>query len=111
MRKWTIGIFYNAPAVIQELVFGIALYSDQNLYQYGTNTERKNITIDKIEGDGYVNLKMETMPMRSGRFLLTVAVHSSEGNAYDWIDKQYSFEVLLKGRDSGILEVPCKWVT
>ena len=31
--------------------------------------------------------------------------------SYDWIDKQYSFEVLPKGNDVGIFEVPCKWVT
>ncbi|MHB8117607.1 MAG: ABC transporter ATP-binding protein [Methanothrix sp.] len=107
----TIRIFYSAPAMIRDPVFGIALYSEQDQYLYGTNTELKNITIDQIEGDGYIDLKIETIPMLSGRFLLTVAVHPHEGKAYDWIDKQYSFEVLPKGRDAGIFEVPCKWVT
>ncbi len=107
----TIRIFYRAPAIIRDPVFGIALYSEQEQYLYGTNTELKNIAIDKIEGDGHIDLLIETIPMLSGRFLLTVAVHPHEGKAYDWIDKQYSFEVLPKGRDAGIFEVPCKWVT
>jgi lipopolysaccharide transport system ATP-binding protein len=107
----TIRIFYSAPAIIRDPVFGIALYSEQDQYLYGTNTELKNIVIDKIEGDGHIDLLIETIPMLSGRFLLTVAVHPHEGKAYDWIDKQYSFEVLPKGRDAGIFEVPCKWVT
>jgi lipopolysaccharide transport system ATP-binding protein len=106
----TIRIFYNAPAMIRDPVFGIALYSEQDQHLYGTNTELKNITIDQIKGDGYIDLKIEMIPMLSGRFLLTVAVHSHEGKAYDWIDKQYSFEVLPKGRDAGMFEVPCRWV-
>ena len=107
----TIRIFYNAPVMVRDPVFGVAFYSEQDQYLYGTNTGRKNISIDQIKGDGYIDLEIETIPMLSGRFLLSAAVHSHEGNAYDWIDKQYSFEVLPKGRDSGIFEVPCKWVT
>ncbi len=107
----TIRIFYSAPAIIRDPVFGIALYSEQDQHLYGTNTELKNIIIDQIDGNGYIDLKIETIPMLSGRYLLTVAVHPHEGKAYDWIDKQYSFEVLPKGRDAGIFEVPCKWVT
>jgi len=107
----TIRIFYNAPAMIRDPVFGIALYSEQDQHLYGTNTELKEILIDKIEGNGYIDLNIEKIPMLSGRFLLTVAVHPHEGKAYDWIDKQYSFEVLPKGRDDGIFEVPCRWIT
>ena len=105
----TIRIFYNALEMIRDPVFGIALYSEQDQHLYGTNTELKNIIINQIEGRGYIDLEIERIPMLSGRFLLTVAVHPHEGKAYDWIDKQYSFEVLPKGRDAGIFEVPCRW--
>ena len=107
----TIRIFYSAPSMIRDPVFGIALYSEQDQHLYGTNTELKNITIDKIEGEGYIDLAIEAIPMLSGRFLLTVAVHTHEGKAYDWLDKQYSFNILPAGRDVGIFEVPCRWVT
>ncbi len=106
----TIRIFYNAPSIIRDPVFGIALYTEQIQHLYGTNTELKNITIDQIEGEGYIDLEIESIPMLSGRFLLTVAVHPHEGKAYDWIDKQYSFNILPVGRDVGIFEVPCRWV-
>ena len=107
----TIRIFYSAPSMIRDPVFGIALYSEQDQHLYGTNTELKNITIDQIEGEGYIDLAIEAIPMLSGRFLLTVAVHTHEGKAYDWLDKQYSFNILPAGRDVGIFEVPCRWVT
>jgi len=106
----TIRIFYSAPDGICDPVFGIALYSEKDQHLYGTNTELKNTTIDKIEGDGYIDLEIGRIPMLSGRFLLTVAAQTHEGNVFDWIDKKYSFEVLRKDRDDGLFEVPCKWV-
>lgn len=107
----TIRIHYNAPVIVRDPVFGIALYSDQDQFLYGTNTDLKNIIIDHVEGEGYIDLKIERVPILVGRFLLTVAVHTRDHKPYDWIDKQYSFEILPKGRDSGIFDVPCKWVT
>ncbi len=105
----TIRIFYHAPNSINDPVFGIALFSEQDHHLYGTNTELKNMNIEKIEGDGHIDLNIERIPMLSGRFALTVAVHTHEGKAYDWRDKQFSFEIQPKGRDAGIFEIPCRW--
>lgn len=106
----TIRIYYSAPAIIRDPIFGIAFYSDQGQYLFGTNTYTKNIVIDHVLGEGYIDLIIEKITMLSGRFLVTAAVVSREGQTYDWIDKQYSFEVVPKGKDEGIFEVPCKWV-
>ena len=55
----TIRIFYSAPSMNRDPVFGIAQYSEQDQHLYGTNTELKNITIDQIEGEGYIDLEIE----------------------------------------------------
>lgn len=101
---------YYAPSKIRDPIFGIALYSEKGYYLYGTNTDLKGIRIDNIEGDGYIDLDIERLPMLSGRFMLTVAVVARDHKPYDWIDKQFSFEVIPKGKDDGIFEIPCKWV-
>jgi len=106
----TIRIYYRAATMVRDPIFGIAFYSDQDQFLYGTNTDVKNITIDHVEGEGYIDLMIEKIPMLYGRFLLTVAVHDRGRQFCDWIDKQYSFEVLARGNDGGIFEVPCKWV-
>lgn len=67
------------------------------------------MTIEEITGDGHIDLIIDRIPMLSGRFLLTAAIHTHEGKAYDWRDKQFSFEIQPKGRDSGIFDVPCRW--
>jgi len=106
-----VRIHYHAPSIVPDPVFGITLYSEHELYLYGTNTELKGINIEKVEGEGHIDLEIERLPMLSGRFFLTVAAHTHEGKPYDWLDKQYSFEVLPKGKDGGLFDVPCRWVT
>lgn len=105
----TIRIFYSAQKKVSDPVFGIALYSENGENLFGTNTEIKNIEIGTIEGKGHVDLIVERIPMITGRFLLTVAVHTHDQKPYDWHDKQYSFDVMPTSRDAGIFEVPCNW--
>jgi lipopolysaccharide transport system ATP-binding protein len=106
-----IRISYYAHLKVYDPVFGFALYSEKGEYLYGTNTELKNITIDHIERAGYIDLQIERISMLSGRFLLTVAVHTHDQKIYDWHDKQYHFDVYPICRDDGLFEIPCNWST
>jgi len=87
----TVRIHYHAIERVLDPVFGIALYTEQGHYLYGTNTELKKVMISYIDGEGYVDMEITRIPMLAGRFLLTVAVHSHDGTPYDWIDKQLFF--------------------
>jgi lipopolysaccharide transport system ATP-binding protein len=107
--QMTIRIFYTAHEVVVDPVFGIALYSERGDIIYGTNTELKDITIDFIRGEGYIDLFVERLLIFSGRYLLTVAVHAHDGTPYDWRDREYSFDVIHMGRDIGISDIPCRW--
>ncbi len=107
----TVRIHYNSGEKILDPVFGIALYNDQGQHLYGTNTFLKDTLINSVEGTGYIDLKVNRIPMIQGRYLLSVAVHSRDDTPYDWIDKHYSFEVVPKGKDVGLFEIPCKWIT
>jgi lipopolysaccharide transport system ATP-binding protein len=106
----TVRIHYEAKERINDPIFGIAIYDEEERHLYGTNTELKDHPIESVQGSGHVDLLVSRIPMLSGKFLLTVAAHTRDGKPYDWLDKQYSFEVVPAGRDAGIVEVPCRWV-
>jgi lipopolysaccharide transport system ATP-binding protein len=105
----TVRIFYDARERISDPVFGIALYSEEGTYLYGTNTELKDVSIGYLEGKGHIDLQIEAVPMLAGRFLLTVAVHAHNQQPYDWHDREYAFDVIPTGRDAGIVDIPCIW--
>jgi len=107
--QMTMKIFYSAYEKISDPVFGIAIYSENGENLFGTNTELKNVLIDSLEGEGHIDFRIERIPMLTGRFLLTVAVHTHDQKLYDWHDKRYSFDVISTCRDVGLFEVPCNW--
>jgi len=107
----TIRLHYRARTKVTDLSFGMALYSEDGHYLFGTNTELKNTPVSQVIGEGHIDLEIPRLPMIDGRFLLSPAIQTRDSTrTYDWIDKQYSFEVVSRGRDTGIFEVPCRWI-
>jgi lipopolysaccharide transport system ATP-binding protein len=105
----TIKINYDVNAEVDDLVIGIALYSNNDLLCFGTNTEIKGFKVDKTRGSREVNLKIYDLIMMEGKFHLTVAAHSTKHIPYDWLDKQFTFDVIKKGNNAGVFEIPCDW--
>jgi lipopolysaccharide transport system ATP-binding protein len=105
----TIKISYNVNATIDDLVIGIALYSDSDVMCYGTNTNIQGFAPNYAAGNNEIMLGMKSLTMMEGKFLLTVAAHSKDHTPYDWLDKQFSFNVIKKGNNAGLFEIPCEW--
>lgn len=105
----TVQIDYNINLPINDLIIGIAIYSDNNILCYGTNTEIQKFLPDNTTGKKEVRLIMRKLIMMEGKFYLTVAAHSKEHIPYDWLDKQFSFNIIKKGNNVGLFEIPCEW--
>lgn len=105
----TIQIKYDVNESIDDIVFGIAIYSDNDMFCYGTNTDIKEFNVDKTMGNKEIKLQIHNLTMMEGKFHLTVAAHSTKHIPYDWLDKQFSFNVIKKGNNAGLFEIPCTW--
>ncbi len=51
-----INLSYTAKEKVEDPVFGIALYDENGLYCYGTNTDIHNISLGEINGTGVIEL-------------------------------------------------------
>lgn len=105
----TIGIRYDVNAAVDDIQIGIAIYSDNDVMCYGTNTDIREYVVDNAPGSNEINLIIHNLTMMEGKFHLTVAAHSKEHEPYDWRDKQFSFNVVKNGNDAGFFDIPCEW--
>ncbi len=105
----TIQIKYNVNASVDNIVIGIAIYSDSDVLCYGTNTDIQGFDVNNAAGKNEIKLFIRNLSMMEGKFNLTVAAHSKEHTPYDWLDKQFSFNVIKKGNNVGLFEIPCEW--
>lgn len=106
----SICISYHASEPIDDPVFGIALYSENDMLCYGTNTDIQGLNLGTIMGDGHIEIKIPSLSLITGKFLLTVAVHTRDHIPYDWHDKKYMFTMINIGRVSGILDLKGEWI-
>lgn len=110
MDPMTVRIHYHAIEEISDITFGIALHSEDGLHLFGTNTKIKEVPVRVIAGDGYIDLRIDNIPILSGKYLLSPAAQSLDYmTTYDWIDKQFSFEVIPTSGDAGMIAIPCSW--
>lgn len=110
MDPMVIRIHYYAREEISDITFGIALYEEDGRHIFGTNTKIENMPLVLSVGYGKIDLKIDQIPMLSGKFLLSPAAQSLDyATTYDWIDKQFSFEVIPTCCNEGLIAVSCKW--
>jgi len=93
-RPMEIRIHYSTENPIDEPIFGLAIYKQDSTHVCGPNTKFGNLTIPRIEGEGYVSYKISELPLLEGTFLLSLAViDQSDTITYDYLDRLYSFSV------------------
>ena len=107
--QMTIRIFTESSENVDNPVFGLIIYSENDTYCYGTNTEIKKYFIKKLYGKNKIDLIVDKITMFQGKYNLTVAVHSTTCETYDWHNKLYSFVVFNPTEDLGLFSVPCRW--
>lgn len=112
-KPLTIRIHYRAQTRIENPVFGLALYTENGTHLNGPNTRFADYEIPDIEGTGYVDYKIDALPLLAGRYYVTVAVTGPELS--DVLDHKHligSFIVQptpgLSER-AGLLYIPSHW--
>ncbi|MBP6085306.1 ABC transporter ATP-binding protein [Candidatus Gracilibacteria bacterium] len=91
----------NVPA-LDDVVLGIAIYSDTDVHIYGTNTSLRRKKLE-LKGEGTIDLVCDNLPLLQGKFLVTLAFHHVDGTVYDWQDKQFTFYVQKNNSDDGLV--------
>ncbi len=100
---------YHAGEPVASPIFGIAIYGENGLLYYGTNTYIEGLDTGTIIGDGRVAVTIPSISLISGKFSLTVAAHTSDHVPYDWHDKLYSFSVVNTGQIAGVIDLKSVW--
>ena len=104
-----IRIEYQVNDVYDNVVFGIGIYSSDNICCYGTNTDIEHLTFKTIPPNGYMCFSIEKLNLLAGKYLLDIAIHKDNGEPYDYFSKKYSFQIATDINEIGIARQPHIW--
>ncbi len=113
-QPFTVRILYRAHRRIEQPVFGLALHRQDGTPIAGPNTKTSEFEIKAVEGVGYVDYHVESLPLLAGTYDLSISVYDHTlSHAYDHQYRLYPFKV-RPGRTRqvlGFLYIPCSWST
>lgn len=108
----TIRMHYDAHQPITRPVFGVALHHESGIWLTGPNNRFDAFDIPEIHGTGYVDYRLNDLPLLNGHYLLSVAIYDDAmAHPYDHHDRRYRLVVQGAGMREhyGIIAVRGGW--
>ncbi|MBC7262642.1 MAG: ABC transporter ATP-binding protein, partial [Chloroflexi bacterium] len=105
----TIEIHYRVQRPVADVVFGIAIYRSDGLWCYGTNTDIEAINLGPLADNGVVCVDFPSLGLITGEYTLDVALHDSNGHAYDYWHPYCAFSVRSHIQDVGVYRPAHQW--
>jgi hypothetical protein len=109
----TVVLHYQAIDRIEHPVFGLAIHRGDGTHITGPNTQLTGLDIQAVEGEGTVVYTVASLPLLSGLYSVSVAVHNWEDTEmYDYHDRLYPFRVrAMEGTEQyGLLTLSGQWI-
>jgi lipopolysaccharide transport system ATP-binding protein len=110
--RLSVAIDYYAREPIVEPEFGLAIHSHDGTHITGPNTRAGGMRLGTVEGAGTIRYDIRRLPLLSGRYQLTTAIHDSiDPIAYDYHEEAYSFRVVEGGtrEKEGVIVLDASW--
>jgi hypothetical protein len=105
-------IHYQTRMRIDAPAFGLAFYRQDGIHINGPNSVRDGCTIPYIDGTGFVDYVIESLPLNQGEYQLTVAIYDHDSQvAHDHHHRLYTFEVRSSTlwHEAGVVHIPAAW--
>ncbi|MCR4930512.1 MAG: ABC transporter ATP-binding protein [Lachnospiraceae bacterium] len=104
-----IKIDYSNPTKIESSVVGIAIYRDDKLYIYGTNTLIDMSKMLPLKEKGTVTLKLDNIPVNAGKYIFDLAFHKPDGFNYDFWGDVFRLTINNVKGEAGAISMSHSW--
>jgi ABC-type polysaccharide/polyol phosphate transport system ATPase subunit len=99
-----------APRVpTADFVFGIGIFTPDEVCVHGTNTEIDGFLPKSLDGPGTVRVTLPRLDLGTGTYLVDVAVHSQRETPYDYWRGACRFQVDSEDQGAGLYRPERRW--
>lgn len=106
-----IRIKFKAKESVENPVFGIAFYKDDDTHISGPNNKTSKFSIDKIKGSGYIDYQINEIPLLAGKYYISAGIFNSTiSQAFDFAEKNIYFQILpIEENQYGLIKFNEMW--
>lgn len=105
----TVEISASPSRPLRDFVFGIGLFTPEDVCVHGTNTEIDGLTPARFDAPARVRVTLARCDLGPGTYLLDVAVHAKNGTPYDYWRGACRFRVDSTRTEAGLWAPERSW--
>jgi ABC-type polysaccharide/polyol phosphate transport system ATPase subunit len=105
----TVALDVEASGSVEDVVFGVGIFTADGVSVYGTNTHLEEYTEPQARGRGQVQFVIDELLLVEGTYLVDVAAHRKDGTPYDYHRGLYTFRVKSRTKDVGVWRPRHRW--
>ncbi len=105
----TVEISVEPRAPTSDFVFGIGIFTPDEVCVHGCNTEIDGFLPERLDGPAIVRVTLPRADLGTGTYLLDVAVHSRRETPYDYWRGACRFQVDSPDREAGLYRPERRW--
>ncbi|MEO8056284.1 MAG: ABC transporter ATP-binding protein [Acidobacteriota bacterium] len=105
----TFEIAVTPRAPLSDFVFGIGLFTPEDVCVHGTNTELDGLLPARLDGPAVARMTLPSLDLGTGTYLVDVAVHSRREAPYDYWRGACRFQVDAPDRSAGLWRPERRW--
>jgi ABC-2 type transport system ATP-binding protein len=103
----TIQVDLRSAAPVADAVLSFALHDQDNKFVFGSNTDEHGSRLAAFEGKRRVRFRLSSLPFVSGKYWVTLGVHSRDSSrVYHVQEQRYTFEVRVGEATTGQVFIP-----
>ena len=107
----TVEIEATPARPLSDFVFGVGLFTPEDVCVHGSNTEIDGFTPGGFDGPARVRLTLSRCDLGPGTYLIDVAIHARNGTPYDYWRGACRFRVDSARTEAGIWAPERSWAT
>lgn len=108
-KPFRIAMRYKVNKPVEDVAFGIAIYRNDGIAVYGTNTNLDHFQCQLQGSQGTMEFDVDYNGLLEGVYTLDVAIHRPDGFAYDFFRECMTFTVYSIIKDVGIMRLKHTW--
>ncbi len=105
----TIEIAVTPRVPTSDFVFGIGIFTPEDVCVHGTNTELDGFMPSRLDGPAVARVTLPECDLGAGAYLVDVAVHSRREAPYDYWRGACRFQVDTPDRAAGVYRPERRW--
>lgn len=108
-ERINVNIEYDNPGRIESSVVGVAIYRDDKVHIYGTNTLIDMSKMLPLKDKGIITLSFDRIPVNAGDYIFDLAFHKPDGFNYDFWRDVFRLRINNVRGEAGTVSIEHSW--